>query len=194
MNDKAKSTGRRQMILLVIIFFTPLAIAWLMYFDVITWRPTASSAHGELIQPPIPLPAHQPDYAVRVYDNDFLRGRWTLVYITSETCTTECDKALLILRQVRMSLGKDVERVGRAAFIPPDSALVARLTDVFPGMELVTHDALADEILGQTASAAGEWIYLVDPLGNLMMRFPRDQEPRPLFNDLKRLLKVSRIG
>lgn len=191
-NDK--STGRRQLLLIATVFFAPLLLAWLMYLGVIDWRPRSISANGELFEPPLPLPAHAPEYLARVYPDEFLRQRWTLLYLGAGRCDKSCEQALLMMRQVRLSLGKYADRIGSAVILPTDGGFPEVLLPAFPNLEIVRAEPLSAIILEAHEARPGDWIYLVDPLGNLVMRFTATQDPRAIHNDLKRLLKLSRIG
>lgn len=189
-----KRSGRRAFIVLVLIFFGPLIVAWTMYFSGWRFMSEGVTAAGELIQPPVPLAEHAPTYLMRSDDFDYLRGRWALLLIANDDCNQACDESLVLMRQVRLSLGKYMDRIDRVLVISEAAADMDKLQTAFEFMQVVTPDAHSANILQQTESAAGEWIYLVDPLGNLMMRFAHDEEPRPMYKDLKRLLKLSRIG
>jgi len=194
MTDKHRRHGRWQLILVFTVFFLPFAAAWLMYLGVIDWRPQESTASGTLIDPVLSLPDHKPTYYSRIYDTDFLKRRWTLVYISGSYCQADCEDALLLMRQVRASLGKYSDRIGRVYMAPDNESVLAEVLGAFPDMEVVTVDSLSERILNETSAQPGDYIYLVDPLSNVMMRFDKDHDPRAMHNDLKRLLKYSRIG
>jgi len=143
------------------------------FFD---YSPGASANYGELIPPRVIAPLSE------------LRGKWVLVTFDAAACDAFCERKLYIARQVRRAQGKDMERIERLWVItdaakPRPEALAASegtrvgrfAADGFPG-------------------TATDHIYLVDPLGNLMMRFPRDPDPSKVIKDLQRLLKYSRFG
>ncbi|NNF16199.1 MAG: hypothetical protein HKN70_05595 [Gammaproteobacteria bacterium] len=194
MSVTPSNAGRRQLLLIALVFFAPLVVAWLMYLGVIDWRPTSSSAHGELFDPALSLPPHEPEYLNKIYPDDFLRERWTLAYVGMTDCNSHCEQTLLVMRQVRMSLGKYADRIGLAAILPQDGRFPDALYPAFPNMEIVRAGSLAQVILASHQAQPGEWIYIIDPLGNLVMRFSNAADPRAIYNDLKRLLKLSRIG
>jgi len=122
-----------------------------------------------------------------------LRGKWAIVTVDSGRCAAACDRKLLYLRQLRLTQGKNMERVERVWLV--SDAVVPRNEAVAPylGTWVVRADA---ELLKRLPAqgAASDHIYLIDPLGNLMMRFPRDPDPRLMIKDLARLLKASQIG
>jgi len=177
--------------LIVAVAAAPVAASYLVYHF---WPPTSTVNYGELIEPrPLPDPplALADGTAFRL---SRLRGKWVLVSLDSGRCDERCDRKLLYMRQLRLTQGKEMERVERAWLIVDDFA--PRLDTVAPyeGTWLVR--AAGAGLLGRfpAENAATDHIYVIDPLGNLMMRFPRDPEPGRMIKDLSRLLKASRIG
>ena len=123
-----------------------------------------------------------------------LRGKWVLLMVDSGHCDEFCRRKLFGLRQLRLTQGKDKERIERAWLIADDVAPAAAVVGDFPGTWLIR--AAGSELLGQlpAARALADHIYVVDPLGNLVLRYPRDADPGGIIKDLARLLKTSRIG
>jgi cytochrome oxidase Cu insertion factor (SCO1/SenC/PrrC family) len=177
----------------------PLALSFYLYYGT-SWRPAGSARHGELIDPARPLP----EVELVLADGSstgpgFLRGAWHLLYLGGGDCGSDCRTALVKSRQVRLALDKDIDRVGRIflyagaltaadylalehrdlAAASIDGTAGARLLAVFPE--------------GAAARSSGK-LYVVDPLGNLMMSYPADAPPRSILTDLERLLKLSHIG
>ena len=179
-------------------FAVPLAAAWLL---VGRWQPGGSVQHGELLDPARPLT--QLRFVTlddRRLDGAALRGHWVLAYVgAAGTCEAACRTALYDLRQARLALGKDMARV-RTVFLLDDPP-VAELRQWLAVEHAATIAGVIDpaaraELAGAFAKpgAPGEWIYLLDPLGNLLMRYPVGGEPRGMLKDLQRLLRLSRIG
>src|SRR5262245_60478715 len=118
--DTPKPASRRIFWLLGLLFFAPLAVAFLMYYGGgPAWRPAGHTNHGVLIQPPRPLPSvvllNAEDQQLEA---DFLHGKWTLAYIGDGACDARCRTALVAMRQVRLALNKDATRVQRVFFVP----------------------------------------------------------------------------
>lgn len=189
---------RRHRILLVgtfLLFFLPIVGAWLLNVFVPGWLPFGSTNHGTLVQPVRPLtPArlHRVDGAA--LDPGYLSGRWTLVHVPAGVCGGTCIDALERTRQVRQALGDDLHRVQQLLVLArsgdtPVGDLPPGATMAVAGTDWLAHFAFAD---------ASPWpspgIYLVDPQGYLMMRYPREVDQRGLLSDLERLLKISKIG
>jgi hypothetical protein len=179
---------------LFLLFFGPLAVAVYLYYDT-GWRPGGTINHGELIVPVIELPEaslSMPD-GTRT-EADFLRHHWSLVYLAREDCGQACRESLYNSRQMRLALGRLMDRVQRVYLhvgVPPDAGFIS---SEHPDLLVASiGDADGDALLRAFAGGAdGYW--LVDPLGNAMMRYPADEPPKGMLEDLKRLLRLSRIG
>ncbi len=195
MSQQGKSKrGNLQAWGLFLLFFGPLAVAVYLYYDT-GWRPGHTSNHGELIVPAVPLPEVElPLPGGGRTDADFLRDHWSLVYVGRDGCAERCRDALYNGRQMRLALGRLMDRVERVYLYvgePPAAGFVAA-----EHPDLLVADATGPEALPLLEALAGpaEGYWLIDPLGNAMMRYPADQAPRGMLEDLKRLLRLSRIG
>ena len=139
-------------------------------------HPQASANYGELILPPrlAPAPLAQ------------LRGRWVLVTSDSGACEEACRQKLYAMRQVRLALGRNASRVARVLVIDDDHALDAGTQAADTGLDVVR---IATQARGDRAH-----IYLADPHGNVMLRWPSNPDLRRMYQDIDRLLKASQIG
>jgi hypothetical protein len=190
--------GRRTLIGLAALFFVPLAIAFALYYAG-GWRPAGQTNHGELITPPIPLESVAftlPDgtTSARV---DLMRDKWTLVYVGNGTCVAEeCQHALWVMRQTRQLLAQDMDRVARLFIAKQDCCNMALFDKEHAGMEVVQVDdpTARDAVQRFPDQDQLRMLYVVDPLGNLMMRFDTREDPKGLLRDLEKLLKLSHIG
>ena len=191
------------LILLALVFAGPPVAAWIVYANLDHWRPGTTN-HGELIAPPRPLEGFTLQRVDgTALDAAYLRGKWTLVYIGPADCAEACRRAIYYMRQVRLALGQDADRVQRL-FVPADPAQAAALRDFledYPGMTVASGtEAELQEFLGRFIAAIGPRraapgrVYIVDPLGNLMMTYPPDAAPKGMLKDLQRLLRVSQVG
>jgi hypothetical protein len=189
MSDAAPARRSRAALWLVVaLAVAPVAASYLLYYF---WPPSGTVNHGELIEPR-PLP----DFLLALADGSpfrlsQLKGKWVLVSLDTARCDALCDRKLLYMRQLRLTQGKEMERVERAWLISDGAAPRAGVIDPYPGTWVVRADAALVKLFPGQAS---DHIYVVDPLGNLMLRFPRDPEPRGMIKDLQRLLRASRIG
>lgn len=196
-NETNPTPHKRKLLLLVALMGAPIVLSYLIYF----WgAPSSSVNYGELIEAR-PLP----DIALRKADGgEFrisqLRGKWVMLLVDSGACDEPCRKKLYYLRQVRLTQGVEMERIERAWLIDDGKMPEAGVAEEYKGTWLI--DAKGSELLKAFPAAASasafasnrDHIYLIDPLGNLMMRFPKDADPSRMVKDLKRLLKISRIG
>lgn len=192
MSDAAPPPRRSRVTLWLIIALAaaPVAASYLLYY----FSPPAHTVnYGELIEP-LPLP----DVPLVLADGSpfrlsQLRGKWVLVSLDSGRCDAQCDQKLLYMRQLRLTQGKERERVERAWLILDGVSPSAAVLEPYPGTWAVRADAALARLFPAPASPS-DHIYVVDPLGNVMMRFPRDPEPRGMIKDLQRLLKASQVG
>jgi cytochrome oxidase Cu insertion factor (SCO1/SenC/PrrC family) len=196
--------SRQALVLLGLLFLTPVFVAWFMHMSAEHgWRPGGTTNKGVLIQParPLSLPQGLVDAAGEPLNQAFLNGKWTLVYVDT-ACGPVCREKLDAMRWVRIALGENMRRVQRlflAAGETDGGALRPLLAD-YPDMAITRLSpeqaaALAPmfSVDGLSMQDAGN-IYLVDPLGHLMMYYRAGTDPRDVLQDLQRLLKYSHIG
>jgi hypothetical protein len=176
--------SRRQIWILIALFFAPLALAFLLYYSG-GWRPSGSTNKGELVSPPRPLPGISAWH-----------GKWTLVYVGDGRCDERCRAALILTRQTRLALNADMTRVQRIFLATGNCCDRTYFAAEHPdlGVQQVDNEAGA-ALLGAFPDVASGSIYIVDPLGNLMMRHaPSAGLSKDLLEDLRKLLKLSHIG
>jgi hypothetical protein len=161
------------------LFLLPLLLAFWMYYGT-GWRPLRRVNHGELISPARPLPG------------TVFHGKWTLVYLGNGRCDDDCRKALYVMRQTRLSLNNDMTRIERVFMVTADCC-DEFLSAEHPG--LIVIGAPEQPVLHEfPPDGRAQSVFVVDPLGNLMMRFDLRQDPKGLLQDLKKLLSLSHIG
>lgn len=192
--ERPRAAPRRLLLVTFLIFFVPVVAAWLLNVLAPGWLPFGTVNHGTLVQPVRHIDsAGLTRLDGKAFDADYLNGRWTLVHVITEPCARSCVEALARIRQVRRALGKDMNRVQHLAVITePTQAPDFHGLGVTPALadpQWLAHFAFDDG--GATASPA---LYLIDPQGYLMMRYPRDVEQHDLYDDLERLLRISKVG
>ena len=188
---KKRTTAHLQLLLIFAVFAVPLMLAvWLYYGGGLQAQRTGSN-QGVLLQPIVNLYDELDQSELRNSATD----QWVMLYANDSVCADPCRVALYRLRQTRLMLGKDMDRVVRV-FLHGDSAPdTVFLEEQHPGLITMTDnrlDALLAEKRPEDVSPGGS--YLIDPLGNLVMYFPPDLNPRALVDDVKHLLKLSHIG
>lgn len=197
--EQVSTRSRKQVWILVGVFFSPLLLAFLLYYGV-GLRPSGSTNHGDLITPPVTLAEVElPGTADQSLPANTLRGRWTMVFIGDGACDTRCREALTLMRQTRLALGDDMPRVQRLFLISGNCCDRPYLETEQVGLLLGRIDNPAGKTLLETFPEGADApqhgrIYLVDPLGNLMMSYAPDAPQKGLLEDLKKLLKLSHIG
>ena len=202
-NPAAVRRTRLSLLVLFALFAAPVVVAWLVFYVFPDWRPSGTSNHGELVTPARPLP----EFRLGTLDGDpldrgFLRGKWTFVYLAQGPCDEACVQVLYKIRQVRLSQGKDIDRLQRLMLwdaAGQDAGARRDLAAHFPGQVVALLDGGATALIDAFRIDArpplqARRIYLVDPLGNLMMSYAADADPRGIIKDLHRLLKYSGLG
>ncbi len=179
-----RAGSRRVVLLLALLFLGPMLLAPLLYYAS-GWRPAGRTNHGLLIEPPRPLA------------DALFHGKWSLVYIGSGDCAAECQQGLYYLRQTHWGLGQLAPRVQRLFLIDRRCCgNRAQLQRDYP--DLVIRDETgpqgATSLAPFPAEARDHTVFIVDPRGNLMMRYDLRAPPKGLLEDLKHLLQLSSIG
>ena len=201
--NKVNSTWRPRVILIVLatLFLAPVGVAWWLNAG-IQWRPAGAVNNGVLVTPPRQLDTTFPllTPAGVALHADYLKGKWTLVTIGNLNCDIACTKNFYTMRQVRLAQGKNVLRVQRLFIVVSPEHDVPNSVSEYPEMEVVVLSRAAHgsflapfKLEISEPSEAGR-IYLIDPLGNLMMLYKPDADPVGIIKDLRRLLKISSIG
>jgi hypothetical protein len=162
---------RNRLLWVALICAAPIVLGTAAYW--FGWSPGGASNYGELL-PPRPVAGFEP-----------LRGKWVLVAFDAAACDAYCEKKLYFMRQVRRAQGKDMDRVARLWSITDGGKPRGELLAAIEGTRIEAREP------GAFPGNALDHIYLVDPMGNLMMRFPRDPDPSKMIKDLQRLLKYS---
>ena len=189
-NESAPKTNRRTLILLLVLLCAPVIASYLLYFWEV--RP-ASINYGELlkVKPMVGTGLNQLDNTIfRIRQ---LRGKWVLLTVDSGKCDEQCQKKLYYMRQVRLVQNKEMNRVERVWLIDDGEAPDPKILNEYKNSWFI--GAKDSEILGSIPAELSQHdhIYLIDPMGNLMMRFPKNPDPAKMVKDLKRLLQVSQM-
>ena len=194
--------GRRTLIVLTLVFAVPVVLAYVLHVS--GWRPQGRSVHyGELIEPARPLP----EATLRAADGvtvpfSALRRHWLLLYVGRLPCGDACRAAVDKMERVRLAQGKEMRRV-ELVFVVLDGAAeeMQQLAGQHPVLKVLGGERPAVEQLARalvssegTALDGGGRLYLVDPIGNLVLSYRADADARGLHKDLARLLRLSQVG
>jgi cytochrome oxidase Cu insertion factor (SCO1/SenC/PrrC family) len=187
--------GRIRMLLVLAVCAAPVIASYFTYFVI---RPTSHSSYGQLI---VPTRSFPDDLAMTRLDGTpvtarSLHGQWLLVTVGPSTCDATCDKRLFAQRQFREMLGRERDRVDKIWLItdqaPLTPALAAAIT-AKPEVTALRVDpvALARWLVPAAGQALADHFYIVDPMGEFMMRLPPQPDPSKAKRDLERLLRAS---
>ena len=194
--DRKKIDSRLVLVGVFALFVAPVAIAMVWYWLAPSFAPPPSP-NGELIDPPRPLEA----FRVPLSNGDELtlsdlRGRWQLVQFVGGRCAPQCRERLYHTRQIRDALGEDRSRVERVVVAEQGGATpgLAEIRERHPRLRIVEGRG-GDPFVSQFPRPyTSVTVFLLDPLGNLVMRFGAGVDPSAVLDDLEHLLKLSRIG
>lgn len=171
-------SARLKLVGILLACAAPFVLGWAAWY--FGWGTGSRGNYGELIAP---RTLSAPPFGE-------LRGKWVLVTFDAAACDAYCEKKLYYMRQLRKAQGKDEARVERLWLVTDRGAPRPELAAAIEGTRIAPVAESAQGFPGDPT----DHIYLVDPLGNLMLRFPRDPDPSKMLKDLQRLLKYSRVG
>jgi hypothetical protein len=200
---------RRILIGLALMFFAPLGLSFYLYYGK-SWRPGGRVNAGELIAPPRPLPSLALPLTSTTSANagasasasetnpQFLKGKWTLLYVQHGRCDDECRRHLYDTRQVRLALDREMSRVRRVLIGDSDCCDFEELKAAHPDLMVIRASPADEPLLALLPTVSGavnsHRVYLIDPLGNAMMFYAPDVRSKGMLDDMKRLLRLSSIG
>jgi hypothetical protein len=189
--ERSSSKSQWMMWLVLAVCAAPVIASYALYFWV---RPDGRTNYGELLEPQRDLPAIQ----LKSVDGSSAewtqwRGRWILLTTAPGECPADCVQRLYVMRQVRLTTGKDQDRVERVWLLTNDQAPDPALIAQHPGLQVLRPQSAGAD-LGITDLFQPGHIFVVDPLGHVMMRFPLDVDPNRMKKDIARLLRASRVG
>lgn len=189
-----KTSGRKILLILAVIFILPFTVAATLHL--LNLKPSGHS-YGDLIQPPQALvfPVMHDAQGKEFTASQWFKI-WSVVIVDSTGCAQPCQAQVHLLKQVHTSLNKDKHRLQRVLLVPAEikTDALAVLQKQYPDLLILTGANAETTQFSAQFKVAGAQIYLVDPLGNLMMSYPEKMDPKGIFSDLKRLLKNSWAG
>ncbi|MES2148174.1 MAG: cytochrome C oxidase subunit I [Pseudomonadota bacterium] len=194
-NKPNPHSGRWKLLAVLAVCAAPLIFSYLTYYVI---KPTGRTNYGDLIDPRnYPIPA----LGVTTLDGkatslDAYKGKWIMLQVGPGDCQAACRKQLFAMRQLRLMQGKEMERLERVWLVTDATPLDTVLMREFDGTHMLRADAAALNkwLPVEAGGNPANHMYLIDPLGNLMMRFPQDADPGKVKKDIGKLLKASAIG
>lgn len=186
--------GRLKMLMVLAVCAAPVVASYLTYFVI---RPDTRSNYSTLILPTRSTPELVlKDLEGKAVPARELRGQWLLVTVGGSACDAACDKRLFTQRQLREMLGRERERLEKIWLVTDDAPLSPALQAAVlakPAARVLRADrqALAAWLAPAEGRALQDHLYVVDPMGEWMMRVPAEPEPGKVKRDLERLLRAS---
>lgn len=193
--SRRTARGRWLMMLVLLACAAPVLLSYFTYFVI---RPAARANYATLIQPTVALPADLPlsDLQGGPVKAESLKQQWLLVVVAGGQCDARCEALLYEQRQLREMMGRDKDRVDRVWLVDDDAPVREPIRQAMPpeqgGLVLrVPRDALARWLAPEPGRALEDHLFVVDPMGEWMMRTPVQPDPMKFKRDLERLLRAS---
>lgn len=198
----ARSRSINPVIAIFLIALAPVVFALLAYYvPALGLRPAVQTNYGQLIDPqrPIPDALALHDEQGQPYDLNQLKGQWLLISTGPGACPEACVRGLFVLRNSHASQGKNVDRLERILFVTDDAPIAPVVGEAYVGTHVLRADpaklaAWLAPGAADPAAALADGMWIVDPRGHLMMQFPDGEDPEGVRDDIRTLLKNSRIG
>lgn len=200
--------SKTPLVIIILMSLAPVIAALLVYFNP-EWRPAGGANYGALIEPqrPIPTASELPLTTLEgePFDLASLKGKWIIAAADVAECPESCARKLFILRNSHASQGKHVERLARVWFITDDAPVPEKVLEAYKGAVMVRVDpvVLQKYLLGvapaglsaaQARTDLAPPMWIIDPLGNLILQYPPVADPELFRKELRKLLQNSRIG
>lgn len=194
-NSNQTARGRWKLLMVLAVCASPMIASYFTYYVI---KPEGKTNYGEILDPrQFPVPQLNAVNAEgKNQELSSLKGKWLMLQIDRGSCATACQKKLYDMRQLRTAQGKEKERIQRVWLITDDTPVEEKLKQGIAGTELlkVSPSVLEKWLPVEQGASIYDHIYLIDPLGNLMMRYPKDADANKIKKDLSKLLKASAIG
>ncbi len=193
--NKPKAQGRWKLFAIILVCASPLIASYLTYYVI---KPEGRTNYGALLDPrqhPIPqLGAATLDG--KPSGLDAYQGKWIMLQADSGDCAEACRNKLLQQRQLRLMQGKEMDRVERVWLVTDDKPIDTVLLREYDGTRVLRADPakLKQWLPVEQGATVTDHVYMIDPLGNLMMRFPKNADPNKMKKDVSKLLRASSIG
>lgn len=193
--EQQRKSGRWKLFAVIAVCAAPMLASYFTYYVI---KPQSRTNYGALIDPrdyPIPeLGSTTLDGKPESLTS--YKGKWLMVQVDGGDCAKACQDKLYEMRQLRLMQGKEMERIERVWLITDEQPLQTMVMREYDGTKLlrVKPELLKAWLPAEEGTSAADHIYLIDPLGHLMMRFPKDADPNKIKKDLSKLLMVSSIG
>lgn len=195
MDQDKRQKGRWKLLAIIAICAAPVIASYLTYYVI---KPSGRTNYGVILDPrAYPMPAlGSTALDGKPRSLDAYKGKWIMLQADGAACQDKCKKKLFDMQQLRLMQGKEMDRLERVWLVTDDQPLETILMREYDGTRMlrVKPGALKGWLPVERNTAISDHIYMIDPLGNLMMRFPKDADPNKVKKDIDKLLKASSIG
>jgi cytochrome oxidase Cu insertion factor (SCO1/SenC/PrrC family) len=191
----AKKAGRKMLFMVLLVCAAPIIASYFTYYVL---KPDKRNNYGTLLdQRAYPVPAlASTTLDGRPVSLQQFKGKWVLLMTGSGACAKACRDELFMMRQLRLMQGKEMDRIERVWLITDNMSLDTMLIREYDGTRMLRADGAAVKawLPADAGTTPAEHLYMLDPRGQLMMRFPTGPEPRKVYKDIYKLLKASSVG
>ena len=191
----SRTKNRFKLIFITVLFALPVMTAWLVFSNPQWLKGGATKNYGELISPAIP--SNIADFTIDATEDKLkpLKGRWVMLHIDLDAqCSATCQKSVHVLKQLHTLLNKDSKRLRRVYLHKSDGNLNSSLRDDAKLSVFLWSSEQIQTLTTLVQDAVDGDVLLLDPLGNIMMKYHEDADPYGIQKDLKLLFKASQIG
>ena len=194
-NKQQQNRGRWKLLAVLLVCAAPVILSYLMYYVI---KPEGRTNYGELLDPrqhPVPVMTAT-DLEGRTRNLNEFQGKWIMLNVDGGACDEICNRQLYEIRQLRTAQGKERDRIERVWLITDSAAVPEQIMQEYEGTHMlrVDADAIKSWLPAEAGATVMDHVYMIDPLGNLMMRWPKDADPNRMKKDIGKLMKASRIG
>lgn len=189
-------SGRWKLFAVLAVCAAPMIASYLTYYVI---KPEGRTNYGDLIDPrahPIPQALSGRTLDGKPVSLQDFHGKWLLLQVGSGDCDAACQEKLFAMRQLRLTQGREMDRIERVWLITDDQPIDTLLLREYDGTRFLRVDAKTVNawLPADAGTQPSDHLYMIDPLGNLMMRFPKNADPNRIKKDIARLLRASGIG
>ena len=193
----AMTSGKKTLLLMIFVFVAPIIIGTIMFMNADNLKMGADTInYGKLISPPVMISVDGLKTDGKAADLETTaREKWTLLYLAPDSCDDKCTARIDLLKRLRLLTNENMRRVRTVAVFPTTPDNQQQLVFDNPDLQITVNDNDATAFLSQFPHQEADPIYVIDPLGNLMMYYAGDiPDIKRMLKDFKRILKYSHIG
>jgi len=188
-----QNKGRLVLVTIALMFFLPILLAWFLNFYSDFKRDAQGIHHGELIVPPVPL-GDLKVTAIGASEVLSLEKKWTLIFLVSNQCDLTCEDKLYQLRQIRLAVGKDRDKVERVLVVDKELDW-SDYENSFQNQKVIVKGSPSYESIIKNLKSVKNFdsnaIYLMDAYGSLIMKYAYKTAPKGIIKDIERLIRVA---